>query len=700
MPFDEEATTASFPDRRRALEQRVSLVIYLRGGVKVVTLDANRPVVVGRGEGSDVVVEDSTVSRRHARFNLVKGQVWVEDMMSSNGTFVGGKRVAESAAVTPDDEIRLGAISVGLHFLGPTERQRSLLVSHDRFFSDLEDEVERGRAYGRKVGLVSVRSDPRFAGHISRWCPRVQRLLRPFDRVAMYGADEIEILVPEATNDALMKLGQAIVDMGERDGPLLLCGVALLPESASSADELLEVSRKACQQATPERPIRMAVKLGLASTPSSLRLSESDEDAPVVRSAAMQQVFDTVRRLANSMIPVLIYGETGTGKEVVARALHKRSPRRSKPLLCVNCGAIPEQLIESALFGHERGAFTGAHARAHGVFEEADGGTVLLDEIGELPPSAQSALLRVLETKRVTRVGSSKEIQVDVRILAATNRDLEAMCATKAFRWDLLYRLNTMTLRVPPLRERIDEIEALVRHFIQQANLANGCQVTGLERQALSLLHRYPWPGNVRELRNVIERAVVLVQEGLISADALSERVRAAGVSAEPHIQRPPHHKPTQSFSAPLEDEELDTDLGATDSISMDQIAAAGLRAEVQKFEQALLLVALERTGWNQAQAARDLRIPLRTLFHKIKTYGLRQADEETIKTLGSATDQAKRDLDAGDNDPFKVLVQRQEGRLIRAAYQAAGRDKTETARWLDISTRALAKKLKVHKID
>jgi DNA-binding NtrC family response regulator len=698
MPFDEEATTASFPDRRRALEQRVSLVIYLRGGVKVVTLDANQPLVVGRGEGSDVVVEDSTVSRRHARFTLVKGQVWVEDLISSNGTFVGGKRVADSAAVTPDDEIRIGAISVGLHFLGPTERQRNMLVSHDRFFTDLEDEVERGRAYGRRVGLVSVRSDPRSAGHISRWCPKVQRLLRPFDRVAMYGADEIEILVPEATEDALMKLAQAIVEVGDADGPSLLCGVALLPESAASADELLEVSRKACQQAIRERPVRVAVKLGLGSAPSSLRLSERDGDAPVVRSPAMRQVFDTVARLANSMIPVLIYGETGTGKEVVARALHTRSPRRSKPLLCVNCGAIPEQLIESALFGHERGAFTGAHARARGVFEEADGGTVLLDEIGELPPPAQSALLRVLETKRVTRVGSSKEIQVDVRILAATNRDLEAMCATKGFRWDLLYRLNTMTLRVPPLRERLDEIEALARHFIQQANMANGCQVTGLEGGALSLLHRYPWPGNVRELRNVIERAVVLVQEGLISVDALSERVRAAGVSGD--LVRPPKHKPTQSFSAPLEDEELDTDLGATDSISIDQVAAGGLRAEVQKYEQALLLVALERTGWNQAQAARDLRIPLRTLFHKIKTYDLRQADEDTVRSLGAVTDQAKRDLDTGANDPFKVMVQRHEARLVRAAYQAAGRDKSEAARWLDISTRALAKKLKVHSID
>jgi len=238
---------------------------------------------------------------------------------------------------------------------------------------------------------------------------------------------------------------------------------------------------------------------------------------------AMKQVMTTVKRLAQSTIAVLIHGETGTGKEVIATAIHDASPRKKKPLRTINCAAIPETLIESVLFGHEHGAFTGAEKQARGIFEQADGGTVLLDEIGELTPSAQAALLRVLETKKVTRVGGEKEIDVDVRVIAATHRDLRADVNTKRFRADLYYRLAVIRVTVPPLRERRDDIPLLASHFAQEA-LGNRARPP-LPPQTLEALFgeltRHDWPGNVRELRNVVERAAILADPKLIHAGVL-----------------------------------------------------------------------------------------------------------------------------------------------------------------------------------
>ena len=265
---------------------------------------------------------------------------------------------------------------------------------------------------------------------------------------------------------------------------------------------------------------------------------------------------------------------------------------RARPMVCVNCGAIPAQLVESTLFGHERGAFTGAEPAAAGIFEAADGGTVLLDEVGELPLAAQAALLRVLETRRVARVVGS-EIEVDVRVVAATHRDLEAMCASGAFRLDLLYRLNAMTLTLPPLRARPEEIAPLALRFLQQANKANGRVLRGIEPGALALLQRYPWPGNARELRNAIERAAVIAEgdadrrAGPARARVERGRGRARGASA-------------------AEATAMGAGGGADD-----------LRARLLRYEAELIVAALRAAGWNQTAAAQALGMPLRTLVHK-----------------------------------------------------------------------------------
>jgi formate hydrogenlyase transcriptional activator len=237
-------------------------------------------------------------------------------------------------------------------------------------------------------------------------------------------------------------------------------------------------------------------------------------------SKAIKAVVQQVARVAPTDSTVLITGETGTGKELVARAIHKRSARSARPFVAVNCAAIPASLIASELFGHERGAFTGALQRRQGKFELADKGTIFLDEVGELPSDAQVALLRVLQEREVERVGGSRPILVDVRVIAATNRELQAAIAERAFRSDLFYRLNVFPVEMPPLRERPADIRLLVEYFVHRLSKRAGKKITGISNETLDLLESYPWPGNIRELQNVIERAVIVSDGERLTVDS------------------------------------------------------------------------------------------------------------------------------------------------------------------------------------
>ena len=236
-------------------------------------------------------------------------------------------------------------------------------------------------------------------------------------------------------------------------------------------------------------------------------------------SPALRQVLAQVSKVAQTDSTVLILGETGTGKELIARAIHKRSRRSSRAFIAVNCSAIPPSLIGSELFGHEKGAFTGALQRRLGRFEAANGGTIFLDEIGDLPAETQVALLRVLQEREIERVGSSLPVPTDVRVLAATNRDLEAAVESGAFREDLYYRLNVFPIRIPPLRERVDDIPLLVEYLVERYAKRGGKSVRGIKKRTLELFQAYGWPGNVRELQNVIERAIVLCDGETFSID-------------------------------------------------------------------------------------------------------------------------------------------------------------------------------------
>jgi DNA-binding NtrC family response regulator len=310
------------------------------------------------------------------------------------------------------------------------------------------------------------------------------------------------------------------------------------------------------------------------------------------RGAAMRQVFDLITQISPSRSNVLLLGESGTGKELVARAIHAASGRASAPFVAINCGNIPPDLLESELFGHVRGAFTGATVSKKGLFEAADGGTIFLDEIGNLSMEIQSRLLRVIQEREFRRLGGLENIRVDVRIIAATNADLSASVNQGAFREDLYYRLNVIVIKLPALRERQEDIPSLAEHFIRKFSMENRREQLTLDPAALKVLMDYSWPGNVRELENVIERAVVLAPGNMIGVDLFPKNLLTP---------------------APL--------AVAVSDISEDM----PLRDRVDTYEKEIILAALKRTGGNQKKAAELLAVNPTTLSEKLKRFGIRE---------------------------------------------------------------------------
>jgi DNA-binding NtrC family response regulator len=583
------------PGSRR--EPRVSLVFYFREGAKIV-VPGPEPLVVGRTWPADIVVDDPSVSRTHARFFVAPdGAVVFEDMGSTNGTRLNGV-VVPRGRIAPGDEVRVGDVSVALHVLS-TEAGVHGLLGYDTFVRLLDDELVRARTFARPVTLLMVGA--RALGRPLRtWAPKLLETLRPVDRAAVYAADAVLVALPEAPRADAEALGAAIVS----GDAALRFGSATFPSDGTTADELLDAARSA-----------MVRGPGVAAPPPS-------GGSGVVVSPKMRAVWDMIDRVAPSILPVLVQGETGTGKEVVARALHARSTRSGGPLRSVNCAAIPANLVESVLFGHEKGAFTGADRTTKGLFEQAHGGTLMLDEVGELPAAAQAALLRVLETKQIVRVGGDREVTVDVRVVAATHRDLEKMCAENAFRWDLYYRVHGVTVVLPALRERTEEIRPLAEAFLRDACRDNGRSVRAIDERAMARLLRWHWPGNVRELKNVVERAVVIARTDVVTVEDLPERLRAAaagdavpsgaaGATGAAGVTGGGGAAGGAAFPDSSPDPALDY--------------KERLRLEMQRYETAMIVDALERARGNVTAAAQALKIPVRTLTHKMQALGIKK---------------------------------------------------------------------------
>jgi two-component system, NtrC family, response regulator AtoC len=344
--------------------------------------------------------------------------------------------------------------------------------------------------------------------------------------------------------------------------------------------------------AAVERAIATARTRRQIATLTGERRSANALDAIVGGSPGIQQLRSMIGRLATSdTTTVLIEGESGSGKEVVARAVHFQSARADRPFLQVNCAALPEHLLESEIFGHERGAFTDAHTQKRGLFETAEGGSVMLDEIGDLPPGGQAKLLRLLENKTFRRVGGVQELRADVRVIAATNVDLEERVSEGRFRSDLFFRLNVVRVVVPPLREHLDDVPTLTAHFIARFNQETKRKVLGISAAAMEMLRGYAWPGNVRELRNVIERAFILH----VGADEL----------------RPEHLTPELRKSPPAKRPDKLVPNITEEGLVLDDV------------EKKLISEAMERASGNQSKAARLLGVSRDTLRYRLKKHGI-----------------------------------------------------------------------------
>jgi len=324
----------------------------------------------------------------------------------------------------------------------------------------------------------------------------------------------------------------------------------------------------------------------------------------VGNSPVMQEVYKMIGRVALSETTVLIRGESGTGKELVAEAIHTHSKRSGGPLVKVNCAAIPESLLESELFGYEKGAFTDARQRHLGRFEQASGGTLFLDEIGELSPAIQAKLLRVLQDHKLERLGGGETITADVRILAATGRDIEGLVRAGRFREDLYYRLNVVSIALPPLRQRHQDIPELVEHLLRKHEARDGEPSPGLSREALELLLNYNWPGNVRQLENVLQRALVLARGRPITPDLI-------------YLESPAAPSPAAGEPRPH--------------------LLKGLKETVAEVERDLIVQALRATGGNRSRAANILKIQRRLLYAKIEEHGIREQEWQSFSASSPA---------------------------------------------------------------
>jgi DNA-binding NtrC family response regulator/pSer/pThr/pTyr-binding forkhead associated (FHA) protein len=555
-----------------------------------VTLPRTGTLVVGRDAEADLVLESPSVSRRHVELFILDGVVRLTDLESHNGTRVNGEPLTEPRTLESGDLVALGDIEL-LYRTGGSSASSRRLLEWPQLKPRLEVEADRARATERPLCLLALAA----AGHHRALLSVLQRSLGGLDLAGLGPGASVVLVLPERDEESGLELAAALLERLSRQVPnaQARAGLAVLPGDGSDGATVLGAAESAALAAAPGE-VRAASKAALELTLGERRVLVADP--------AMSRLYELIRRLATSELPVLISGETGVGKENAAWAIHSCSKRSSGPFVSVNCAALPESLADSELLGHERGAFTGADRTKEGRFQAAAGGTLFLDEVGELSLAVQAKLLRVLETRRLTRVGGTSEVPVDLRVVAATNRDLQAEVEAGRFRRDLFFRLGAAVVVLPPLRDRPREIALLARRF-----LADACE--RLPREPLELstgtllqLQRWGWPGNVRELRNLMDYCAATVSgevvepwhlpEAMVPIDEAmeAEADAATGPAVEPSPPKPP---------------------------------VRPLVVQLRDFERRLLLEALEASGGVRTRAAALLALPLRTFKYKLKQHGI-----------------------------------------------------------------------------
>ncbi len=572
--------------------QRVYLLVFQGKSSSMFRIPRNRDVLIGRAKDVDLHLDDASVSRKHARLTMVGTEARLEDLGSHNGTFVNGEKLTAPRRLSSGDVINICTASLVFHSSARLQPTR-ILLEMDAFRLQLEGEVERAVRYHRPFALIALGN---FVGATERWSlvRSLERIVRRIDRMAWSASDYAYLLLPESNPDEIEPAAQRVLRAALDTNPSAKLGYAACPLNGTDADTLLAAARSAFTAAADGQAV---------SADRAFRSLAVGEHNVIIADEAMTRMYALIERLATVDLPVLVCGETGTGKELAAEAVHSFSKRHAKPLVTLNCAALQETLVESELFGHEKGAFTSAGAAKPGLLETAAGGTVFLDEVGELSLTSQAKLLRVLETHRFTRLGDVKERAVDVRFVAATNRDLKEEVKQGRFREDLYFRLSAATVWLPPLRDRKREIAILAETFLAEACQQAGREPLTLSEEAIQALVNYQWPGNVRELKNAMDYITAAVTDEVVDAWEI-----------EAHLYRDQPTPPPGEAPAPQP---------VTPAEPTKKKEFRPIKDEIRELEKVRMMEALDAADGNQTHAANLIKMPLRTFVSKVKQYGI-----------------------------------------------------------------------------
>jgi len=588
--------TAKMPQlkRAKASKDRLRLVIINAQGVKNLDLPESGQVTIGRGKDNDIQLDDTAVSRNHIRLEFAE-TMRIVDLESANGSTVRDQilKPGSSTDFAIGDSIDIGQTMLVVQRITPTARPRRL-CSHAYFELRLEEECQRAGLEDGKFAVMRL-----HVGKDTSSASVNEALAMTFPRghlIASYGPGEFEIMLLSCTKSDSEEYSRRLSATFGQKNIDYKAGLACFPNAGRSPEGLISA---ACDALKPAEETSNAIMPEV-----------------IVSDPAMQRIYKLIERVGPGNISVLLLGETGVGKEILAESVHLASPRKDAPFVRLNCAALTETLLESELFGHEKGSFTGAIQTKQGLLESAQGGTVFLDEIGEMPLSTQVKMLRVLEERKVMRVGGTKPLTIDVRFVSATNRNLEEEIGKGTFRQDLYFRLNGISFLIPPLRERPSEIISLANSFLASAAKNSGITpAPGIAEDAQKTLSQYSWPGNIRELRNTMERAVLLCDDLNISNEHLPLE-KMGNMMPSPHslVGHPlpgalGHAQPVPQFIA----DESTAILGSSKDI----------RAEVEAFEKQRIINALEQCQGNQTKAAEMLGMPRRTFINRLDSYGI-----------------------------------------------------------------------------
>jgi DNA-binding NtrC family response regulator len=588
------------------------LLVVERASSRSVRLPASGFLVVGRAEDADLRLDDQSVSWRHARVLVEDGLVRIIDLDSRNGVRIGGVQITGAREIAAGEVVSIGGVELILHG-GTRARSPRTLLAAEETFARLQHEVARAVECDRALSVAVIApglpggpptaaskplpprrpasskrpvADP--FGDTEALVLALDRTLRPMDVAGRTRDGDLVMILPELSAEEARAVVELVIEGLAAGWPSTRAGVTTLPTNGCDAPTLLGGASEAC---------RARATAGVAADDDqSVSLVLGDRTI-VLADPTMIRIFALIERIAAADQPVLVVGETGAGKEHAAFAVHHGSRRRTGPFVSLNCAALPDTLVESELFGFERGAFSGATAAKVGLFERANGGTLFLDEMGELSLTAQAKLLRVLEGGRFTRLGDVREREVDVRVVAATNRDLAVEVAAHRFREDLFYRLNGAVVLIPPLRERPADIPVLARRFLASALARMERPPLTIAPAAMLALSRYPWPGNVREMRNAMEYAAVVARDGFVDRESLPATILGRDLAIESNSD-PTASPPGAPVFRPM-------------------------AQELQELEVQLMKAALVASGGVKVRAAKLLSMPERTFRLKAVQYGL-----------------------------------------------------------------------------